>query len=95
MSHIPNLLLSEVFLFVPLGPIAENDLISSLFMAPCGPCHVDVERENLTRTFHHVDAQEWLASDLHCELPQDQSTLLNGFLDLSMEFFAIISGMYK
>jgi hypothetical protein len=46
-------------------------------------------------TFYHVNTRERLSIDIHGELPQDQSALLNSRLNLLTELFSVIGGMGK
>jgi hypothetical protein len=96
MSH---LFFGYVLLFAFLGPIAGTGPLL-LFTASRCTCHVDVEQKiqsascrplaQIPVTFHHVNAQEGPSIDVHGELFQDQSTLLNSRLNLPTELFAVI-----
>jgi hypothetical protein len=44
-------------------------------------------------TFYHVNAREGPSIDFHGELSQDQSTLLNSWLNLPTELFAVVGGV--
>jgi hypothetical protein len=73
-----DLLFSDILLLIFLGLIVWTDLSLPCVLMSCRSYHIDVERENLVGTLHHVDAWEWLVVNLHGELPQDQLALLNG-----------------
>lgn len=43
VAHLPNLLLSDMLIFIPLGAISWNGLILLRGMVPYGPRHVNVK----------------------------------------------------
>jgi hypothetical protein len=99
---VPHLLFSDVFPFTFLGPIAGSGPLL-LVVTSQWSCHIDVKHEiqSASRrpftcipvTFYHVNTREWSSINIHGELSQDQSTLLNSRLNLSIELFAVIGGV--
>jgi hypothetical protein len=97
--YVSHLFFGDVLLFAFLGLIAGTGHLL-LITASQWTYHVDVKRKiqsascgPLTRisvTFHHVSAREGPSIDFHGELSQDQLALLNSWLNLPTELFAVI-----
>jgi hypothetical protein len=101
IPYIPYSLLSNVFFFLFLGPIAG---ISLIFVGPasrCHPCHVDAECEVQLSScrpvilLYHVHTRKRLGIYLHGGLPQDQSALFDSRLYLPTKFLAVIRAVGK
>jgi hypothetical protein len=99
IPHVSHLFFVDVLLFAFPGPITGT---GPLLLVPASQWtyHVDVKQKiqsvscrplaRIPVTFHHVNAQEGPSINFYGELSQDQSTLLNSRLNLSMELFAVI-----
>jgi hypothetical protein len=93
---------NDVLPFAFLGPIAGTGPLL-LVTTSLWSCHIDVEREiqSASRTpftcihvtFYHVNAWGRPSTNFHGELSQDQSALLNSWLNLPTELFAVVGGM--
>jgi hypothetical protein len=104
ISHVSHLFYSDVLPLAFPGPIVGTGPLL-LIAASRWSCHINVEREIqmashrpltcIPMTFYHVNTRERLSIDIHGELPQDQSALLNSRLNLLTELFSVIGGMGK